>query len=232
MNNWVNHVKNYSLENGIPYKKALSDAHCKECYTGGSLKTAGYIRKLLAQGKFDITKMKEKPSPYLLRKYGDTITASLNNDLNEENNVNDNVDYNVGRPKRRAKPKTGQREVDYDLQQQRNQLRQQLHEQLEGLKSLKEEYLDYDMKVGRYQTQYERQYKEIEANKKRLRFDRKMEELNKLNSVRLKFRSDAIKAYPELIQYMKSNKLSLKGAYANIRKGINDTEKQIVELIR
>ena len=65
---WINHVKQFSKEHNITYKESLQHPQCRESYhNGGSIKS-NYIRKLIVQNKFDITKIKN-PSQHLQTKY-------------------------------------------------------------------------------------------------------------------------------------------------------------------
>ena len=70
MNSWIEHIKQYAHQNGLKYNEALKNTECKNSYyKGGKIyksPKAGYIAKLLqTPDKFDIKKMKKRPSPYL-----------------------------------------------------------------------------------------------------------------------------------------------------------------------
>ena len=63
---WISHVKAYQKLHNCTYKDALTRS--KSSYqTGGSAKS-GFIRRLLAEKKFDLDKIKN-PSAYLRNKF-------------------------------------------------------------------------------------------------------------------------------------------------------------------
>ena len=78
MANWIEHVKQYAKDHNISYREALSQS--RHSYGGnGSGQASGFIQRMIAENKFDITKMKN-PSQDLIDKYG---KKSRKDELNE-----------------------------------------------------------------------------------------------------------------------------------------------------
>ena len=70
---WIAHVKAYQKLHGCTYKEAMTRS--KASYqTGGSAKSS-YIRRLLAEQKFDLNKIKN-PSNYLRNKFTNRVIPS------------------------------------------------------------------------------------------------------------------------------------------------------------
>ena len=249
MSNWIKHVKDYASKHNIRYKDALSNPQCKASYhkqyMGNGASPYQMMSAIIAKGKFDINRVRGNIiSPYLINKYGNQRRPPgiepMIDDNNEPNNQPNNeplfrdderLDFNVGRPRTRAR--TGQREADYDRErEQRLEREREKQTRITYLQTIQSQIKGYTEKVGRNQTIYEREYKEVE--KKRIKFDKKQDALNKLTDDNRKFRKETEKDYPELFKFIRDNKIkrnitrdgeSFNQVYIATRNLINQTQR-------
>ncbi len=84
-NDWVEHVRQYAREHNMSYREAMKDA--KQSYGGNEGgQSAGFVKRLIAEGKFDIKKMKN-PSQDLIDTYGTKQKSKKDELTNIKNNL-------------------------------------------------------------------------------------------------------------------------------------------------
>lgn len=189
MNKWIIHVKQFANDNQLNYNEALKHPYCKTSYhsiSGGTLKSknAGYIKRMLSEGKFDIRKMKTEPSKWLKNKYPE-IMEQINEQANEQHYdepmeqepeqepIYDDV--NVGRPKKKKENKAKDRSKLTEKEIERNEAKkraeeEELNDKRIYLLNLKVDIRNCSTELGINETnlyRFQKQYRTKDGNLKK-----------------------------------------------------------------
>lgn len=179
---------------------------------GGRLKEAGYIRRLIAEKKIDISKI-NAPSEWLKLKYQLNNNIITPPDAQEEPifNATEQVDYNVGKEKQKSKPTKQPTEAQQERDEENH--RKLIH----TINLIKTELQEYRKKIQLENSKYHEQLDYLNAPhwgkyKKELQ-EKGMKNITKDNVRELLIKrhrknlEKLDKDYDSLIKYINANKL-------------------------
>lgn len=208
--------------------KILNDIWQKKY--GGSAKTAGYVRRMEAEGKLLLHKV-TNPSKHLQNKYGNIQLPEPEpqpEPVYEQPifNENENVDFNVGKPKKKTTKNKLPTEAEEERQQAQH--RKELEEKqnkIKKLENLKAQLVECRKELGKENTKYMDVLEEVRNRKGMKKDDR----TNLEQSVRQKYvkNIDKIKSkYKEVFQFISNNQLNDNNLNA-VHKYISDKIKSL-----
>lgn len=235
---WIEHVKSYQRQHKCTYKDALRLA--KSSYqTGGSIKS-GYIKRLIAEHKFDLAKI-VNPSKHLLSKYGnkpqtieevpydniETIEQPIEIEKPIEVQYDDFhvEDFRNFKKAKKTRNKLTKAEKDKLAKEEAEQKKRKEDEEIKRARL--KELNDLLGKVGKYmdtertiENEYQKELKAIRSKKgiRTVKRDQLIEELvDKTN----KQTAELKRQNTEVHKYMKANKINdLNTTYGKIRQTI------------
>lgn len=176
----------------------------------------GYIRRLIAEKKIDLSKMKS-PSQWLLNKYGEVAQQQHIQEPPQQQSAqhespifepNENVEYNVGKPKKKQVNKNILTEAQEEAQEQRTRKELEAKQQtIKKLQDLKTSLVELRKALGVENSKYMNVLEEVRTRKGLKKIDR----TNLEQAVRQKYikNVDKIKIkYKEIFQYIQSHGLN------------------------
>jgi type IV secretory pathway VirB10-like protein len=225
---WIQHVKQYQNEHDCSYREALSKA--KQTYTGGSLKSSGYIKRLIKEDKINIDKIKN-PSTYILARYGKKQPAPVEPPVPEpiyddpapifddpEPQYDDHHDPQLRAMKKaKRKPLTKKQREEIQREEQEERERAERAELIAKYTQMKESIPKLKTSLSKLDDDFKKEYagiskaKNIRKAVKETMHDTLHRTLNtKVNELK--------KEYKHVYHFMKSNKLKdLEATYKKLR---------------
>jgi len=239
----------HTIKNYNKMKKDTLIGHmdnlCKElCLMDGGSKASGYVQRLQAENKIIFDKI-NNPSKYMIDRYGTIYeeqrdrpepqyeeerpmpipmpVASLPRQLFQPDEV---TDFNVRREKPKKKRLTirapTETEEDRDKQRKSEEQRKEVERRsklVELYDSLKTQSVDLKDKIAREKETYDKVYKALQS-KKGISLKKKYEIENQNFQIYQSKLKTIKEGYPELLKYIKENKLNvedLNSVYRNVR---------------
>jgi hypothetical protein len=184
---------------------------------GGSMKSAGYIRRLMAEQNpiFDLNKMKN-PSAFLQKWHGLSEQQEEQMEQHEDHYYSDHgrddnifepdevIDFNVGKPKKKKENKKLPKESDIDREnEKRREIEELKQKMIDGLKDMRNLLAQYKKEAGEDETKFYYAMKEAQKPRKK----DKQQNIQQLHDKHRSNINKIQKKYPDLFQYIKSNKL-------------------------
>jgi hypothetical protein len=220
-------IRNYNKMSKAALVEQMDRLYLDVCpmMEGGTAKNAGFVRRLVAENKIILDKMKN-PSKYLIDKYKVFYEPEPEPEpeyeypsppspprspppLFAEDEI---TDYYVGihKAKKKKVPKGSPTEAQEDREKARREAEQRKELEhkdklRETLTSLKNQIVEYKKKIGAEETAYQNALKSLKNMK-----GRKKEKVELEQKVIQKYRAMTkriIDSYPLLFQYIKDNKL-------------------------
>jgi len=205
-------IRNYTRMRKPELVEAMD--HVASHLEGGS-KASGYIQRLEAEKKIIINKMKN-PSKNVIKRYGPKMVPDSEYpeypeypEYQEPLFAPDEItDYNVGKEKPKKK-RNGPKEAEEDrAREKRAEEERKKQARIDHLETLKKQITEAKRKLGLEDQKYRNALKELQGT--RMRKAQKDEWQNKIVKKHYSNNQKIYIAYPDLLQYIKLNKLDRK----------------------